>query len=138
MSPRMTTAAAVIGASLVLVITGVGCAGGPPETPDDPGTGNLRLTFVSAPGTPPTEATLSCPSGTSDARAACEQLASLTDPFAPVPTDTACTEIYGGPEQLDVSGTWQDQPVTATFTRTNGCEIQRWDATASVLVPLTR
>jgi hypothetical protein len=67
-----------------------------------------------------------------DAQAACTALEALDDPFAPLPDDMACTEIYGGPEQARVTGTWSGSPVDLTVTRRNGCEIAQWDS----LVPL--
>jgi hypothetical protein len=50
----------------------------------------------------------------------------------PVPKDRACTMIYGGPETATVTGTWNGENVSATFSRTNGCEINRW----AQMVPL--
>ena len=47
--------------------------------------------------------------------------------FAPVPADRACTEIFGGPETARVAGELRGEPVRATFSRTNGCEIARWE-----------
>lgn len=58
---------------------------------------------------------------------ACAKLARMTRPFAPVPKDTACTEIYGGPQQALVTGRLRGYPVRATFNRRNGCEISRWN-----------
>ncbi|NEA44140.1 SSI family serine proteinase inhibitor [Streptomyces sp. SID11385] len=71
-----------------------------------------------------------------DAEAACARLDEVTvwgrDTFAPVPSDAICTMQYGGPGTAHVSGEWAGRPVDTTFTRTNGCEIARWDR----LVPL--
>ena len=50
--------------------------------------------------------------------------------FAPVPKDAVCTQIYGGPETARVTGTLDGVAVDATFSRTNGCEIARWEALA--------
>jgi len=69
-----------------------------------------------------------------DPEAACRALDALEHPFAPVPADTACTEIYGGPQTARVTGTYRGQPVHATFNRTNGCEIARWDGHVALLV----
>ena len=76
--------------------------------------------------------TLRCPDGGTlpDAAQACEQLEKLDDPFAPVPRNTACTQVYGGPQEADVSGTFRGRPVQAHFDRGNGCEIERWDKVA--------
>lgn len=77
--------------------------------------------------------TLRCPSGGGtlpDAANACEKLAQIDDPFAPLPKDTACTQVYGGPQEADVTGTYRGRPVNAHFDRGNGCEIARWDKVA--------
>ena len=61
------------------------------------------------------------------AAAACTKLAKLgAAAFAPVATGTACTEIYGGPQVATVKGTLNGEPVDARFSRSNGCEIDRW------------
>ncbi|MER6226015.1 SSI family serine proteinase inhibitor [Streptomyces sp900105755] len=54
------------------------------------------------------------------------------DTFAPVAPGTACTMLYGGPATARVTGTWAGHPVDATYDRSNGCEIGRWDR----MVPL--
>ena len=59
------------------------------------------------------------------------------DPFAPVPEDQMCTQQMGGPATAHVTGTWQGGSVDATFSRTNGCEISRWQTLEPVL-PNTR
>ena len=61
---------------------------------------------------------------------ACQKLFALNDPFAPTPGDAACTTIYGGPEVAEVEGLYQGETVDARFTRTDGCEIARWDRLA--------
>lgn len=74
--------------------------------------------------------TLRCgPSGETLPRAAqaCRTLSGLQAPFAPVPSDFVCTEIYGGPAVARVTGRFEGRRVWATFRRRNGCEIARWD-----------
>ena len=71
-----------------------------------------------------------------NAARACARLASLSAPFRPVPADAMCTQIYGGPEQALVTGTFRGRPVRAVFNRTNGCEIARWNRIA-VLFPIS-
>ncbi|WP_069886792.1 SSI family serine proteinase inhibitor [Streptomyces luteocolor] len=72
-----------------------------------------------------------------DAAGACARLEEVTvygrDPFAPVPADAMCTMQYGGPATAHITGTWQGRPVDATYDRSNGCEISRWDGLAPVL-----
>ncbi|MFI0816866.1 SSI family serine proteinase inhibitor [Streptomyces sp. NPDC021098] len=71
------------------------------------------------------------------ARAACRQLDAQTewgrDPFAPVPPGAMCTGQYGGEATATVRGHWAGRPVNARFTRTNGCEIARWNRFSIVL-----
>ncbi|MEK6274752.1 MAG: SSI family serine proteinase inhibitor [Actinomycetota bacterium] len=73
--------------------------------------------------------TLTCPDQGTLPRPerACQRLAALNKPFAPVPKSAACTEVYGGPLVADVSGRLRGRRVAAHFSRTNGCEIARWN-----------
>ncbi len=57
---------------------------------------------------------------------ACTKLAALRAPFAPTPKDTACTQIYGGPQEALVVGRFRGSTIRAHFNRRNGCEIARW------------
>jgi hypothetical protein len=47
--------------------------------------------------------------------------------FAPTPPTTACTDIYGGPDQAHVVGLVEGRRVDAHLRRVNGCEIARWN-----------
>jgi Subtilisin inhibitor-like len=58
---------------------------------------------------------------------ACEHLLKLEDPFAPTPENAVCTKIYGGPSVAKVKGLFRGETVDAHFSRTDGCEIARWD-----------
>ena len=55
--------------------------------------------------------------------------------FAPLPKNIVCTEIYGGPQKARVVGTVEGRRIWATFSRTNGCEIDRWRRISPWLVP---
>jgi hypothetical protein len=55
--------------------------------------------------------------------------------FAPVPPNTVCTQIYGGPQKARVVGTLAGRRIWATFQRTNGCEIGRWNQVSPWLLP---
>jgi subtilisin inhibitor-like len=57
---------------------------------------------------------------------ACRRLASLKNPFRLVPSGTACTQIYGGPQTALVRGTFRGRRVWTHFRRRDGCEIARW------------
>ncbi|SED08596.1 Subtilisin inhibitor-like [Streptomyces sp. 2131.1] len=111
-----------------------------PLLQDDAGT---RLTVVVAgSGNPEADGRyeLECgPAGGTHpvAAQACERLGQLegegTDPFAPVSRDAMCTQQYGGEATARVTGTWHGRHVDATFRRTNGCEIARWNGLRPVL-----
>ncbi|CAA9479105.1 MAG: hypothetical protein AVDCRST_MAG30-683 [uncultured Solirubrobacteraceae bacterium] len=75
---------------------------------------------------------LRCPSPRREA--ACRALAALPrDAFAPPPGDQVCTEIYGGPETARIAGTVDGRRVDATYARTDGCGIARFERVAGVL-----
>lgn len=40
---------------------------------------------------------------------------------------TPCTEIYGGPQRVEITGTYKGKPIDAEFSRTNGCLISQWN-----------
>lgn len=62
-----------------------------------------------------------------DADAACETITELDEPFSPVPEESVCTHVYGGPATAQVEGVWAGEDVEAEFSRANGCEIARWE-----------
>ncbi len=99
----------------------------------------LTITARPGPDSPAETWTLTCdpPGGTHpDAEAACGALERVRrDPFAPVPAGMLCTQVYGGPQTATITGTWQGRSVHASYRRTDGCEIARWDAIADVLGP---
>jgi Subtilisin inhibitor-like len=86
-----------------------------PNGPGHPGVKTYTLRCSPVGGTLPRAAT------------ACARLARLAHPFAATPKDTACTQIYGGPQQALVTGRFRGPIVRARFSRTNGCEIARWN-----------
>ena len=53
--------------------------------------------------------------------------------FAPTPSDSLCTEIYGGPQEALVTGTLRGAKIWARFRRRDGCEIARWNRVAFLL-----
>ncbi|MET1020605.1 MAG: SSI family serine proteinase inhibitor [Arthrobacter sp.] len=109
-----------------------------------PGQGNAELAIMVKPSETGTPAnfTLVCVDGVPtaesqhpDAAAACLALksnAALLSP-APRPADQACTQQYGGPQQATVTGVVDGQPVEATFTLRDGCDIASWNAAKAVL-----
>ncbi len=74
-------------------------------------------------------ATVRCPGS-----AACAAVAELTpEDFAPVPGNRVCTLQYGGPDTARVTGTLRGEDIDARFSRTDGCEITRWETVAPLL-----
>ncbi len=98
---------------------------------------SITITVDLGNGSAAQEWTLTCdpPGGTHpQPEAACAALGAV-DPavFEPVDPGQACTQIYGGPETATIRGTWNGQPVDASFARNDGCEIARWDAVVEIL-----
>lgn len=98
---------------------------------------DLVVRLDSGDGSAPDSWTLAC-LGTADgthpdAEAACAHLKGLEDPFAPLPADVACTEIYGGPQSAHIAGLWGGEPVDLEVTRVDGCRISQWDSLGPLL-----
>jgi hypothetical protein len=74
---------------------------------------------------------LDCASGD---RELCAEIARLLPALQPDP-DVACTEIYGGPETITITGTIGGVPIDTTVGRTDGCAIDRYDRLDRVLSP---
>lgn len=54
--------------------------------------------------------------------------------FFPVPgPPKLCTQQYGGPQVAVVTGSIDGRSVNSVFSRTDGCEIARWNALAPLL-----
>ena len=66
---------------------------------------------------------------------ACRSLQALQSPFAPVPRGEICTQIYGGPQVALVRGTFLGRQIWASFKRTDGCQIARWNRLAFLFPP---
>jgi hypothetical protein len=47
-----------------------------------------------------------------------------------VPKDVFCTQIYGGPQEALVTGTYAGAKVWARFNRRDGCQTDRWNRVA--------
>jgi Subtilisin inhibitor-like len=101
---------------------------------------DLLIVLDRGDGTEPQRYTLTCvgvPEGDHpDASAACAHLEGTEDPFAPLPTDMACTEQYGGPETARITGRWEAKDVDVELSRTDGCRISQWDSLGPVLPPV--
>lgn len=90
----------------------------------------LKIVFRETATAPSVSWNLTCrPAGGSHpaAKLACAELRSVSNPFQRPAPDEACTMIYGGEQQARVTGRWAGKKVNRKFTRTNGCEIDRWE-----------
>lgn len=97
---------------------------------------DLTVSVTAKPGAKPREWTLKCnpPGGDHpDAKKACAALTKAKNPFKPTPKNRMCTQIFGGPQKAKINGTWNGSKVDATFSRKNGCEVDRWNAIRTVL-----
>lgn len=115
----------LLGCLLVLagVVSGCGDNGNPATT----GADRLVLTLDDGAGRV-TETPVTC----ADAPALCAELRAILGE----PADRICTQIYGGPERILVRGTLDGAPLDLTVTRTDGCEIDRYDR-ISAAIPAT-
>ncbi|HEY2832224.1 MAG TPA: SSI family serine proteinase inhibitor [Sporichthyaceae bacterium] len=103
---------------------------------------DLVVVYQAGPGTAASTSELRCnPTGGDriDAVSACDRLAKLAragrNPFATPSANQVCSVDYDGPETATVLGTWRGKQVRATFSRTNGCEIARWESISPLLDP---
>lgn len=62
----------------------------------------------------------------------CDRVVALLPRLAPEPGEV-CTQIYGGPERRVVTGSVDGRPVDVEVTRTDGCEIARYDLLTAAL-----
>jgi hypothetical protein len=53
--------------------------------------------------------------------------------FAPPRPDVACNMIYSGPQTATVRGLLRGKPVNARFSRTDGCQTNRWERVKALL-----
>jgi hypothetical protein len=138
-------AAGITATTILLCLFGSGCGGSTtgrqgPTSGSTSVTETTDLTIVIDDGTgAKTTWTLTCDrAGGShpDPDAACRALqARGATALPPVRKDVACTQVYGGPQRATISGTWHGQPVRSSFSRVNGCEINRWDMLRGLLPP---
>jgi hypothetical protein len=86
---------------------------------------------------PERELSLRCPSAQHEL--VCARLRRLPySAFEPVPPDTACTSIYGGPATGWIRGTVRGRRVDARYSRRNGCEIARFEKVQPLLQAAAR
>jgi hypothetical protein len=122
----------------LVAVAATGCGGSNSDSsgsattvPASPANTKLEISVSIGGSEAPTKTwTLDCPDGGTlpHPDQACAKLAKMGDPFAPVPKDKACTQVFGGPEEAVVTGTFRGKPVNAQFNKGNGCEIARWNS----------
>jgi Subtilisin inhibitor-like len=88
-------------------------------------------------GSAPERYTLNCADvGASDhptAQAACDHLAAMDQPFAPLPADAICAQVFDGPETAHVTGRWRGEPVDLQLARNDSCRTGQWDGLGPLL-----
>ncbi|GAB6900121.1 SSI family serine proteinase inhibitor [Kineosporia succinea] len=138
--PAPTRRALPAAALLTVALAGLsGCGSDSPEdtvTPQDAPSPSTDLTVTVVDGEKTTW-TLTCdPVGGThpDAAAACAALEKNGEQsLPPVAADQMCTQIFGGEQTATITGTWKGEKVDASFSRTDGCQISRWEALAPLL-----
>jgi hypothetical protein len=126
--------ALALAAALTLAISACGSDDEPTQTANDQ-LANLTIAVDQDgenTGAPAQELKLTCESA-SDSDGCKAADAMTAEDFAPTPPGQACTQIFGGPETATVKGTLHGEPVDATFSRSDGCEVERWKAVEPLL-----
>ncbi len=112
-----------------VVLLGTSACGSDEPSPASSGSSDLAdLTVTVDDGdkaTPPKTLTLTCKAPTDSTACGAAAGVSAAD-LAPTPDGTACTQIFGGPETATIKGTIRGDAVNASFSRQDGCEIERW------------
>ncbi|MFP5218133.1 MAG: SSI family serine proteinase inhibitor [Actinomycetes bacterium] len=127
---------------LPLVLVLAACSGGSDDdalSPAPEPIGRLVVEQDQGDGSPPQRWTLVCEQGGAasgdhpEAAAACAHLLDADEPFAPLPEDRICTQVYGGPQTAHVTGTWRGEEVDLRLSREDGCAIAQWDGLGPLL-----
>jgi hypothetical protein len=115
---------------VLALLPAVGCGGDDDDEPEGRPALQADLVVIvrpEGPDSPAERRTIRCERLGAGSRV-CRGLAGLQpDQLDPVPPDVACTQIYGGPGTARVRGELRGQQVDASFKRTDGCQIERWD-----------
>ncbi len=87
---------------------------------------SLSIAVVHEPGDAPQTVRVECPGDTSARLCSVAQRLTVED-FAPSPRDQTCTQEYGGPQVAAIAGSIGGTMISARLSRSNGCQIRRWD-----------
>ena len=121
---------------VVLVLVVAGCGGG--STTHETTT-NLTITYwPDGKGKGPQQHfNLSCDPTVGNVADPIVACADLEGParaaLDPTPLSAICTELYGGPAEATIVGTVDGDVVNARLSRSNGCEIGRWQELSALL-----
>lgn len=121
----------------MLAVTGCGDE----PTPDEPGglDGTAFTVTLDPDGADGRQEQLvedvSCAEG--DRERACQAAADL-EPADLEPADPTqpCTELFGGTDTAAITGTLDGEPIDVTLSRSNGCEIERFERALPLLKAL--
>jgi len=131
--PAVLLVAALAAATLSACGSEGGSDAAPGDSSGDASSATTSLTIVvtATEGGEPSTYELTCDPVGGDhpqAEQACAAVAKAgASVFDPVPADQSCTMIYGGPQTATVTGTYEGKDVDASFSRQDGCEIDRWE-----------
>jgi hypothetical protein len=136
--PHKIGVAAVLGAVVALAAAcgSQSGTGGAASTGASKPASSLTISVTAARGAVPRHWTLTCePAGGThpNPQTACITLDHVKDPFAPVPSGVMCSMIASGPQTASITGIWDGKHVTATYSRDNGCQTERWNKISKVL-----
>ena len=118
-------------------------AAAPTSAPGEAAATSLTVEFAADGSTTSDTWTLQCDgaaplpgSNAPDPAAACAVLAEQGSAlFAESATDRMCTQNIAGMQRARVTGTVNGEPVDASFSLTDGCEISRWERLTGLLGP---
>jgi hypothetical protein len=112
----------------LLALAGCGAESGSGSAPGASAPSTVLTVIVDSDGggpAPAKRARVSC------ADASCPKVPASA--FQPVSRRRVCTDIFGGPQTASIEGSLRGKPVSARFSRRNGCEIARWEAASPLL-----
>ncbi len=144
---RRAGAAVALAALVSLSLSACGSDTSSDDAGDGTGSGDtaasgtsLTIEVVSDEGVAPKTLTLTCDPAGGDhpqPQQACDAIAAAgAAVFEPVPADQSCTMVFGGPQTATITGTYAGKDVDASFSRQNGCEIDRWEKLGTTVFDL--